>query len=50
MDCTRHLAGSELKRRLCFPLSYQKMDQYNIEPRHTYNTDEEDFSVVITTR
>jgi hypothetical protein len=50
IDSNRHKADSEAKYRLYFSLLQQKVSQYNIEPRHTYNMDEKGFLLGITTR
>ena len=43
MDSNRHKADSEDKYRLYFDLLRDKIKEYNIEPRHTYNMDEKGF-------
>ncbi|KAF2026101.1 hypothetical protein EK21DRAFT_74914 [Setomelanomma holmii] len=40
MDAVRHHADSEHNYNLNFDLFHEKMKQYNVEPRHTYNMDE----------
>ena len=43
MDANRHQADSGVKYRQYFDLLHEKISQYNIEPRHTYNIDEKGF-------
>jgi hypothetical protein len=50
MDAVRHHADSESKYKLYFDLIYQKIIQYEVEPRHTYNMDEKGFMIGITGR
>jgi len=50
IDSNRHNADSEAKYSLYFSLLQQKINQYSIEPRHTYNMDEKGFLLGITTR
>jgi Tc5 transposase DNA-binding domain/DDE superfamily endonuclease len=50
IDSNRHKADSEAKYRLYFQLLQQKVSQYNIEPRNTYNMDEKGFLLGITSR
>jgi hypothetical protein len=50
MDSNRHKADSEEKYRLYFSLLHCKIDQYHIEPRHTYNIDEKGFLIGILSR
>jgi hypothetical protein len=45
MDAVRHKADSEANYKLYFDLLHQKMKEYNIEPRHTYNMDEKGFVI-----
>jgi hypothetical protein len=44
MDAVRHKADLEANYKLYFDL-HQKMEEYGIEPRHTYNMDEKGFSI-----
>jgi hypothetical protein len=50
MDCVHHKAYSEAKYKLYFDLLYQKMQEYNMDPAHTYNMDEKGFLIGITGR
>ena len=50
MDSNRHNADSEDKYRLYFDYLHGKIDQYQIEPRHTYNMDEKSFLIGIIGR
>ena len=50
MDSNRHQADSGAKYILYFKLLQQKISQYGIEPRHTYNMDEKGFLIGITSR
>lgn len=50
MEPGRHKADSGEKYRLYFELLHQKMDQYNVEPAHTYNMDEKGFAIGVTGR
>ena len=50
MDSNRHNADSEDKYRLYFDYLHSKIDQYQIEPRHTYNMDEKGFLIGIIGR
>jgi hypothetical protein len=50
MDRNRHQADSGAKYSLYFDLLRDKISQYNIEPRHTYNMDEKGFLIGITGR
>ena len=50
MDANRHQADSEYKYSLYFDLLREKLAQYKIEPRHTYNTDEKGFLIGIIGR
>jgi DNA-binding Lrp family transcriptional regulator len=47
MDSVRHKADSEDKYNLYFELLHQKMEEYKIEPRNTYNMDEKGFLIGI---
>jgi hypothetical protein len=40
MDRARHRADTELKYKLYFELLRDKLDQYQVEPRHIYDMDE----------
>ena len=50
MDSNRHNADSEDKYRLYFDYLHGKIDQYQIEPPHTYNMDEKGFLIGIIGR
>ncbi len=50
IDSNRHKADSGAKYRLYFQLLQQKVSQYDIEPRNTYNMDEKGFLLGITSR
>ena len=50
MDNNRHQADSGAKYSLYFDLLRDKITQYNIDPRHTYNMDEKGFLIGITGR
>jgi hypothetical protein len=50
LDRNRHQADSYKKYDLYFELLHRKMQEYNVEPRNTYNMDEKGFFVGITTR
>jgi hypothetical protein len=50
MDSHRHQADSGDKYSLYFKLLSEKMAQYGVEPRHTYNMDEKGFLIGITGR
>ena len=50
MDSNRHKADLEDKYRLYFDYLHGKIDQYQIEPRHTYNMDEKSFLIGIIGR
>jgi hypothetical protein len=50
MDSNRHKADSGDKYRFYFSLLHSKIDQYHIDPRHTYNMDEKGFLIGITSR
>jgi hypothetical protein len=39
MDCNRHQADSKYSYNLYFDLLQQKIEKYDIQPRHTYNMD-----------
>jgi hypothetical protein len=48
MDNNRHQADSGGKYSLYFKLLREKMAQYDVEPRHTYNMDKKGFLIGIT--
>ncbi|KAF2843861.1 hypothetical protein T440DRAFT_369106, partial [Plenodomus tracheiphilus IPT5] len=50
IDRTRHQADSALKYNLYFKLLSDKIKQYGVEPRHTYNMDEKGFLLGVLTR
>jgi hypothetical protein len=50
MDRVCHKADSEAKYKLYFDLLHQKMQEYNVDPAHTYNMDEKGFLIGITGR
>lgn len=50
IDRNRHQADSGYKYKLYFDLLHLKMQEYNIQPRDTYNMDEKDFFVGRTIR
>jgi hypothetical protein len=50
MDSNRHRADSEAKYKLYFDLLHSKIEEYSVEPRHTYNMDEEGFLIGIIGR
>jgi hypothetical protein len=50
LDRNRYQADSYQKYDLYFQLLYGKIQEYNVEPRNTYNIDEKGFFVGITTR
>ncbi|KAL5400226.1 hypothetical protein PMIN03_013118 [Paraphaeosphaeria minitans] len=50
MDSNRHKADSEDKYHLYFNYLHSKIDQYQIDPRHTYNMDEKGFLIGILGR
>jgi hypothetical protein len=50
LDRNRHQADSYKKYNLYFELLHGKIQEYNVEPRNTYNMDEKGFFVGITTR
>jgi hypothetical protein len=43
MDRVRHQADSAEKYKLYFDLLHQKIKEYDVEARHTYNMDEKGF-------
>jgi hypothetical protein len=50
IDHHRHEADSEINYKAYFDLVHQNMRQYNVEPRHTYNTDEKCCLIGLTGR
>jgi hypothetical protein len=50
MDSNRHKADLVDKYRLYFRLLHSKINQYYIDPRHTYNMDEKGFLIGILSR
>jgi hypothetical protein len=50
MDRNRHQADLGDKYKPYFDLLNDKMTEYNVEPRHTYNMDEKGFLIGITSR
>ena len=50
MDANRHQADSAEKYRQYFDLLHEKITQYDIEPRHTYNMDEKGFLIGVIGR
>ena len=50
MDRNRHQADSGFKYKLYCDLLHQKMEEYNVEPRNTYNMDEKGFLIGVTGR
>ncbi|KAF7572881.1 hypothetical protein PtrM4_077860 [Pyrenophora tritici-repentis] len=49
-DSNRHKADSSAKYRLYVDLLQQKIEQYNVEPRHTYNMDEKGFLIGVLSK
>jgi hypothetical protein len=47
MDSVRHKADSEDTYNMYFDLLHQKMEEYKIEPRNTYNKDEKGFLISV---
>jgi hypothetical protein len=45
MDAVRHKADLEANYKLYFDLLHQKIEEYGIEPQHTYKLDEKGFSI-----
>ena len=45
MDSDRHKADSWQKYKQYFDLMHHKMEQYSIQPAHTYNMDEKGFAI-----
>ena len=50
IDSLRHNADSNVKYKLYFDLLHDKMRQYDVQPRHTYNMDEKGFIIGVTGR
>jgi len=50
MDSNRHKADSATKYSLYFDYLRSKIDQYRIDPRHTYNMDEKGFLIGVINR
>jgi hypothetical protein len=50
MDNSRHKADSASKYSLYFDLLSKKIEQYRVEPRHTYNMDEKGFMLGVVGR
>ena len=50
MDTSRKRADSAFKYSLYFELLRRKIEQYNVNPRHTYNIDEKGFLIGILSR
>ena len=50
IDRSRRQADSEKKYRLYFELLRQKINQYEVEPRHIYNMDEKGFMIGVQSR
>jgi hypothetical protein len=50
MDNSRHKADSGRKYSLYFDLLREKIEQYRVEPRHTYNMDEKGFMLGVVGR
>jgi hypothetical protein len=50
MDRVRHQADSGDRYQLFFQLLAEKIEEYNIEPRHTYNMDEKGFLIGVIGR
>jgi hypothetical protein len=50
IDRNRHQADSHERNKLYFYLLHSKMQQYEVEPRNTYNMDENGFFVGIAAR
>jgi hypothetical protein len=50
MDNSRHKADSGSKYSLYFDLIREKIEQYDIEPCHTYNMDEKGFMLAVVSR
>lgn len=50
MDSSRHRADSAFKYSLYFELLRKKIEQYDVEPRHTYNMDEKGFLIGVLSK
>ena len=50
MDAQRHYADSPYKYDQYFKLLHSKMQEYSVDPRHTYNMDEKGFAIGILGR
>ena len=50
MDSNRHKADSATKYSLYFDYLRSKIDQYHVDPRHTYNMDEKGFLIGVINR
>jgi hypothetical protein len=50
MDRDRHKANSGERYRLFFQLLHQKMDEYKIQPQHSYNIDKKGFLIGVIRR
>ena len=50
MDSNRHKANSATKYSLYFDLLRSKINQYRVDPRHTYNIDEKGFLIGVINR
>jgi hypothetical protein len=50
MDRDRHKADSEAKYSLYFELLHDKMKEYNVEPSHIFNMDENGFMIGVPGR
>jgi len=50
MDSNRHKADSATKYSLYFDLLRSKINQYRVDPRHTYNMDEKGFLIGVINR
>jgi hypothetical protein len=48
MDSNRHQSDSEAKYKLHYKLLHSKIQEYNVEARHTYNIDEKGFMIGVT--
>jgi hypothetical protein len=50
MDRNRHQADSGFKYKLYFDLLHHKMEEYDVEPRNTYNMDKKGFLIGVASR
>jgi hypothetical protein len=50
LDRNCYQANSGFKYKLYFDLLHQKIEEYNVEPRNTYNIDEKGFLIGVTSR